>query len=178
MLLHRLLALTVLLTAVIYHSVNAATTITKTFNVSATITGGCAFGSSPASPVTSLGTLNFGSLSSIPANVDITSASGAGSVVVTCTPGMAVSIAIDYGTYGGSSTQRYMADATGTKKMAYQLYQDAARKNVWGTGTLAMSIASFPATTQTYPLYGRLFSVSTLAAAGVYTDTVNVTLTY
>ncbi|WP_045049146.1 Csu type fimbrial protein [Rouxiella chamberiensis] len=156
----------------------AATTPALTFTVSAVITKGCAFGSSPVSPITSLGTLNFGSFASLPSNVDIASSSGAGSVVVTCTPGTAVSIAMDYGTHGGSSTQRYMANTAGTETLRYQLYQDSARSQVWGNGALAMSIASFPATTQTYTVYGRLFAASTLPSAGTYTDTVTVTLTY
>jgi spore coat protein U-like protein len=156
----------------------AATTPALSFTVSATITGGCAFGSTPASPVSNLGTLNFGSLSSIPGNIDIASSSGAGSVVVTCTPGTAVSIAMDYGLHGGSSTQRYLANSAGTATLAYQLYQDSAHSKVWGSGALAMSVAAFPATTQTYNVYGRLFAVGTLPGAGIYSDTVTVTLTY
>ncbi|MDR3434573.1 MAG: spore coat U domain-containing protein [Rouxiella aceris] len=156
----------------------AATTPALSFTVSATISSGCAFGSTPASPASNLGTLNFGSLSSIPGNIDIASSSGAGSVVVTCTPGTAVSIAMDYGLHGGNSTQRYLANSAGTATLAYQLYQDSAHSKVWGNGTLAMSVAAFPATSQTYNVYGRLFAVDTLPAAGIYSDTVNITLTY
>jgi len=47
-----------------------------------------------------------------------------------------------------------------------------------GTGTLAKTISNFPTTTQTYPVYARLFSATTLPEAGTYTDTVTVTLTY
>nr|WP_232776621.1 spore coat U domain-containing protein [Rahnella sp. AA] len=155
-----------------------AATATTSFSVTATVTNGCAFGNSLASPITNLGTINFGSFASVPANVDVVSSAGAGSVVVTCTPGATVSIAMDYGIHGGSATQRYMANSGATATLAYQLYQNAAHSVVWGTGTQAMSISSFPATTQTYPVYARLLSFTTSPTAGTYTDTVTVTLTY
>ncbi len=155
-----------------------AAAATSSFTVNATITNGCAFGTSLSSPVTSLGSINFGSFASVPANIDVVSTSGAGSVVVTCTPGATVAIAMDYGTHGGSATQRYMANSGATATLAYQLYQDSAHTRVWGTAALAMTVSSFPATTQTYPVYARLFSFTTSPTAGTYTDTVTVTLTY
>ncbi len=155
-----------------------ADTATASFAVTATISKGCAFGSSLTSPISDLGTINFGSLSSIPSNLDVASTAGAGSVVVTCTPGITVAIAMDYGIHGGNATQRYMSNSAGTGTLAYQLYQDAGHSQVWGTGTLAKTVNNFPTTTQTYPVYARLFSATTLPVAGTYTDTVTVTLTY
>jgi spore coat protein U-like protein len=153
-------------------------TATATFTVTASLTNGCVFGSSLSSPTTNLGTINFGSFPSVPTNVDVVSTSGAGSVVVTCTPGTTVAIGMDYGIHGGSATQRYMANSGATATLGYQLYQNAARTVVWGNGAQAMTISSFPSTTQTYPVYGRLFSFTTSPTAGTYTDTVTVTLTY
>ncbi|KAB8305447.1 MULTISPECIES: spore coat U domain-containing protein [Rahnella] len=173
----RLLAPLILL-PLMFCSAARAATATAAFTVTATLTNGCAFGSSFSSPTTNLGTINFGSMSSIPANVDTTSVAGAGSVVVTCTPGTSVSIAMDYGTHGGSATRRFLQNTTSTEQLGYQLFQDAARSQVWGNGALVKSVASFPATTQTYPVYARLYAVTTLPSAGTYTDTVTVTLTY
>lgn len=96
---------------------------------------------------------------------------------MTCTPGTAISIALDYGVNGGSATQRYMSNGN-SSTLAYQLYQDANRANVWGSSTLALNVASFPSTTQTYTVYGRLFATNGFPAVGSYTDTVTVTLTY
>ncbi|WP_410961873.1 spore coat U domain-containing protein, partial [Salmonella sp. SAL4457] len=79
--------------------------------------------------------------------------SGAGSIVLTCTPGMTVSVALDYGVNGGSSSQRYLKRVSGNETLAYQLYQDAAYSQVWGNGALARTIANFPASTQTYTVY-------------------------
>lgn len=149
----------------------------KTFKVSAQITAGCALGAGDGSQTTDFGTLNFGTLSSLYSNVDVASTAGAGSIIVTCTPGTAISIALDYGVNGGSATQRYMSNGN-SSTLAYQLYQDANRANVWGSSTLALSVASFPSTTQTYTVYGRLFATNGFPAVGSYTDTVTVTLTY
>lgn len=155
-----------------------AATATSTFTVSATLTNGCVFGSSLSSPTTNLGTINFGSMSSLTSNVDTVSSTGAGSVVVTCTPGASVSIAMDYGIHGGTATRRFMQNTSNPDQLGYQLFRDAARSQVWGDGALVMSIPSFPATTQTYPVYARLYAVSPLPSAGTYTDTVTVTLIY
>ncbi|RWR02340.1 spore coat protein U [[Pantoea] beijingensis] len=162
-------------------SLNAAQAgvTTKTFTVAATITAGCAFGNSLTSPIDNLGTINFGSLSSLPNNLDMVSSVGAGSVVVSCTPGATVAIAMDYGSHGGSATRRFMANSSNaTQTLAYQLYQDSARSQVWGTGNLAKTVNNFPATTQVWPVYARLFAATPSPTAGSYSDTVTVTLTY
>lgn len=155
-----------------------AATTTSSFTVSSVITSGCALGASNTESVSDFGTLSFGSMSSISENVDVASSSGAGSIIVTCTPGIAVTVALDYGTHNGSSARRYLENSATNTTLGYQLYQDASYSTVWGTGSLAYSIDSFPATTQTYTVYGRLFAVSGLPAAGTYSDTVTVTLTY
>lgn len=156
----------------------AATPTTTTFTVTATLTNGCAFGSSFSSPTSNLGIINFGTMTTIASNVDTVSSTGAGSVVVTCTPGTSVQIAMDYGIHGGSATRRFMQNTANSDTLGYQLFRDANRTQVWGNGALVMSIPSFPSTTQTYPVYARLYAVTTLPSAGNYTDTVTVTLTY
>jgi len=170
-------ALLMLLSLLISAEVRAVTTST-TFTVSATLTNGCVFGSSLSSPTTNLGTINFGTMTTIASNVDTVSTAGAGSVVVTCTPGATVTIAMDYGIHGGNATRRFMQNSSNSDTLGYQLFRDANRSQVWGNGALAMSIPSFPSTTQTYPVYARLYAVTTLPSAGTYTDTVTVTLTY
>lgn len=168
----------ILLPLIICAAVRAATPITKTFTVTATLTNGCAFGSSLSSPTSNLGTINFGTMTTIASNVDTVSSAGAGSVVVTCTPGATVTIAMDYGIHGGNATRRFMQNTANSDTLGYQLFRDANRTQVWGNGALVMSIPSFPSTTQTYPIYARLYAVTTLPSAGNYTDTVTVTLTY
>lgn len=91
-----------------------AAVVQKTFKVSAQIAAGCALGAGDGSQTTDFGTLSFGTLSSLYSNVDVASTSGAGSIIVTCTPGTAISIALDYGVNGGSASQRYIRTATTT----------------------------------------------------------------
>lgn len=161
-----------------FSRISVAETETKDFSVSATIENGCVFGDGSGSSITDFGTINFGMMSSISDDVDVVSSSGSGSIVVTCTPGVAATIALDYGVNGGSSTARYMTNSAGTQTLGYQLYQDSVRSTVWGTDSLAYSILSFTGTTQTYPVYARLFASGDMPTAGTYTDTVTVTLSY
>lgn len=154
-----------------------AVTVTSSFTVNATIQNGCVFGVSSSSS-SNMGTLSFGSQSAAATNVDVASSAGSGSVIVTCTPGTSVTIALDYGVNGGSSTQRYVKNTAGTRTLPYQLYHDAARTQVWGTGSLALSIAAFPSATQTYTVYARYFGATPLPPAGQYTDSITVSLTY
>lgn len=158
----------------------AAAIATDTFQVSATIENGCAFGSQIQGGGTAfdLGTLDFGSLNSTGTAIDAVSSADAGSIVLTCTPGMTLAIALDYGQHAGSASGRHLA--SGQETLAYQLYQDSAHAKVWGSQAdgLAMAISSFPASTTTYTVYGRLLAVDALPSAGVYRDVVTVTLSY
>lgn len=154
-----------------------AVTVNASFDVTATLQNGCLFGVSSSSS-SNMGTLSFGSQSATATNVDVVSSTGSGSIVVTCTPGSSISIALDYGANGGSSAQRYMKNSAGTRTLPYQLYRDAARSQVWGTGALALTVPSFPSTTQTYTVYARYFGATPLPAAGQYTDSVTINVTY
>ncbi|ACT13847.1 spore coat U domain-containing protein [Pectobacterium aroidearum] len=172
------LVLPLLLSGSIIPMVAMALTVSSTFDVTATIQRGCVFGTSTANSQPNMGTLDFGTRSATATNVDVASTSGGGSIVATCTPGTSAIIELSYGANGGSSAQRYLKNAAGTRLLAYQLYRDAARTQVWGTGSLAFSIVSFPSTTQTYTVYARYFGGTPLPPAGVYTDNVTVSLTY
>ena len=152
--------------------------ISRAFQVQAVVANGCTFGTAISNNAYDLGTLSFGTLGNLASPVNVASSSGAGSIVLTCTPGMTVSVALDYGVNGGSSSQRYLKQVSGNETLAYQLYQDAAYSQVWGNGALARTIASFPASTQTYTVYARLFAVGSLPSAGNYRDTVTVTLSF
>ncbi len=157
-----------------------ADTTTTTFDVTASVVNGCSLGGS-GSGGTDFGTINFGTIATVSSNIDIASSIGAGSIVVTCTPGASVIISLGYGDNDGNSNFRYLN--SGTTNLAYQLYRDPSYSDVWGTveDGLAYTIAAFPDTTQTYTVYARLFSPPInpiMPAAETYTDTVMVTLIY
>ncbi|MCW2482537.1 spore coat protein U domain-containing protein, partial [Candidatus Symbiopectobacterium sp. NZEC135] len=88
----------------------SAVTVNGSFDVTATLQNGCLFGVNSSSS-SNMGTLSFGSQSATATNVDVVSSAGSGSIVVTCTPGASVSIALDYGANGGSSAQRYLKNS-------------------------------------------------------------------
>lgn len=150
--------------------------VSDTFKVNATVTSGCEFGTGKGFESSNFGALSFGTLPAISSDVNAASRIGGGSIVVTCTPGTAVTISLDYGEHGGNTNRRRMRNISG-ETLGYQLYQDAAHTTVWADGSLAYSIASFPESTQIYTVYGRLFTVERLPASGTYSDTITVTLT-
>ena len=143
---------------------NAATT-TATFGVSITILKACA--------ITSASAMAFGSNSnSLTTNTDTTSA-----ISVLCTATTPYNIGLDQGTTSGSTVaSRKMV--SGASTVNYALYSDAARTSNWGntvgTDTVAGTGTGLPVATT---VYGRV-PVQTAPAAGAYTDTVTVTVTY
>nr|WP_276583968.1 spore coat U domain-containing protein [Pseudomonas sp. RIT-PI-AD] len=155
--------------------------LAQSFQLRAAVVAGCLLGSG-ASDTTTFGTLSFGQFSSLPSDVSLSSTLGSGSIVMQCTPGLAVSIALNAGLNASGSIAggRYLAK--GSERLRYQLFQDAAYSTVWGdnsNGGTSMSL-TFPASggTLAYPVYARLFAVATMPSAGLYSDTVTVTISY
>ncbi|WP_233282042.1 Csu type fimbrial protein [Pseudomonas mangiferae] len=156
-------------------------TVSQSFQLRAQVVSGCLLGTG-ASDVTTFGTLSFGQFASLPGDVNRVTTAGTGSIVLQCTPGMAVSIALNTGLNATATVTagRYLAN--GSERLRYQLYQDAAYNTVWGDATnggTALSV-TFPSSgvAQTYPVYARLFAVTPMPSAGLYSDTVTVTITY
>lgn len=143
-----------------------AGTTTTTMPVKITIQNACqlATGAAP--------TLDFGTQGPLTANIDQTT-----TLTVTCTTSAPYNVGLDAGTNSsGNVANRAMNN--GAVKVAYQLYSDNGRTKVWGntigTDTLA---GTGNGAAQTLTVYGRV-PPQTTPAAGVYTDTVNVTVTY
>lgn len=153
--------------------------VQQSFQIRAGIVNGCLLGTG-ATDVSTYGSLNFGQFGTLPADVSTVTTPGGGSIILQCTPGMTLTIALS----AGANTTTVSAGrllAKGAETLRYQLYQDAAYSIVWGSGSNGAALRSiiFPAgTSQTYPVYARLFSTATMPSAGIYTDTVTVTITY
>ncbi len=147
----------------------SAATKTTTFDVTATVANACIIDSASA--------LAFGSYVPGDGLKDSTS-----NIVVRCASGRTFNIGLDQGT----STNRTMSSASVASTLAYQLYRDNARSQVWGTtvgtDTVSGTGAGLAAgNTITVPVYGRIVdSVANQAAldATDYKDTITVTLTY
>ena len=94
---------------------------------------------------------------------------------MTCTTGAIYNIGLGG---GGSGDINARVMTLLTEDVGYQLYQDPGRATLWGDviGTNTQSSLG-TGIEQNFPVYGRV-PPQTTPAAGVYTDTVVVTVSY
>lgn len=147
---------------------------TTTFGVSATVANNCIINSAAA--------IAFGAYDTTSA----TPLAGSGSVVVRCTKGTAITVALDQGLAAAAGSTctapaRQMAiSGGGTDRLAYALYSDAAQTAVWGctAGTNTVASTSVSASTlMTLPVHAGVPAGQDVAA-GSYADTVTVNITF
>ncbi len=148
---------------------HAATPVTNTFQVQATITSSCTVSGS---------SLNFGS--AIDPLASATPLDATSTLTVTCSNTTPYTVALNAGANAGGATNfssRTMK--SGTDTLGYQLYLDAGRTTVWGDGSAASSnkTGTGSGTAQTLSVYGRIPSLANVVP-GSYTDTVTVTISY
>ncbi|MBC3918402.1 spore coat U domain-containing protein [Undibacterium sp. CY18W] len=139
-----------------------AATSTGSLSVSSTVLAACS--------VTGA-SLAFGSYTN--AQIDNSAA-----VSVTCTNGTSYNVGLDAG--GGSGATMASRKMTGSVSgtLSYSLYKDAGRSTVWGnTVGSDTAIGTGTGSAQSMSVYGRVPSGQNVDA-GVYSDTVTVTLTY
>ena len=136
----------------------------------------------------SLSSLAFGTYDQLAAIAD----DSTGTVTVTCTSigngggvtRVVYSVAFSTGA-SGSYQQRFMT--SGTPRLNYNLYVDAARSSIWGNGNGGTQLITGSLTvgpgvgngtrTQTHTVYGRVPAQQD-AAVGSYTDAIILTLTF
>ncbi len=110
-----------------------------------------------------------------------------GSIVVTCLPGL-LSVMQNYTlslSPGGVGSYAPRWLVSGAAALQYQIYSDAARSTVWGNGSAGTAtvhgsflVGVVLPVVATHTLYGRLPARQTAAIAGLYVDTVLVTVSY
>lgn len=138
---------------------------TTTFPVSATVLKACSVTASA---------LNFGSY-------DPTAAAGLEGMTnlrVLCTVGTSYTIGLSPGTSAGATvTSRKMIN--GENSLNYELFQEAARTNNWGStpGTNTPPATSAGTTPRQHTVYGRI-PAGQIVPAGAYTDTITVSVNY
>lgn len=120
----------------------------------------------------STGLMDFGTQTSLSVPIDSASSFG-----VLCSRGLPYNIEVNGGRAVATDPARRRM-LKGEEFIEYGLYRDAARTQVWGsTRGLNVFGAMGSGISQAVPVYGRVHPQST-PSAGVYTDTVIVTLTY
>jgi spore coat protein U-like protein len=159
-----LLAASLVMAGIIAAPAALAATTTATMPVTITIQNACNVSS--VAPTT----LNFGTQGPLISAVNQTS-----TITVTCTKNAAYNIGLDG---GGSGNINARVMVNGGNNVGYQLYSDTGRTVVWGTtiGTNTVS-SSGTGSAQAFTVYGQVPAQAT-PPAGVYNDTVNVTVTY
>ena len=132
------------------------------FTVSVNLAASCAVSAFP---------LSFGAQTALTSGV-----AAATSLSVTCTQGTGYTVALGAGTATGATTaSRKMTGPGGA--LAYGLYRDLAHTANWGVNSPSDTYAGTGnGAAQSVPVYGLLPAQP--AAAGSYSDTIVVTLTY
>ena len=133
---------------------------TDQLTVTATVLSACSL---------SGGTLNFGNYTSgQTANLDVNGTIN----YVNCSGSL--TFTLDGGTSGNINARQM---SSGTSRLSYQIYRNAARNAIWGTGADAHGVVLIGTQSGTVSVFGRI-PASQVVADGTYTDTVNITLTF
>ena len=142
----------------------SAATATGSFQVSLTIQGACS--------VQSASNLSFGSTTTLPADVDVTSSIG-----VQCTTTTPYTIGVSAGGGTGATVATRLLTA-GAATLPYTVYRDSGRTQVWGVTAGVDTVAGTGnGAVQSFTVYGRLPQAAS-PAVGSYTDSLSVIVTY
>lgn len=152
---------------------NAATT-TGTLTVKATVAKGCSV-NTDASGTVADAVLDFGTITSLTANVDGDTTTSGTSIKVLCNNGTDYTVAFGAGINGQGGVRRM---ASGSSEfIPYNLYLMPDRAAPLAVDDTTASITG-NGTPQTLNVYGRIPAGSVLPTAGNYTDVVTLTVTY
>ena len=117
--------------------------------------------------------LDFGTHGVIDANVDQTSTIG-----VQCTVGKTYDVGLGVGLGAGATTAVRKMTGPASATINYTIYRESTRTQLWGTTIPTETVAGTGnGSVQNITVYGRV-PTQTTPAAGVYTDTVAITVTY
>lgn len=145
-----------------------AAVTSQSFQVSATVTAGCLV----VGGVSNYGSLNFGSHSAL-ATGTVQVALTAG-VQLQCTPGVTLNMTVDGGQY--NSGGRHMQLTSGSNRVAYQLFRDAAYSQSLGIGQ-SVAVAYTDANNISLPIYGQVLLPGN-QSGGTYSDVLQVQLSW
>lgn len=153
-----------------------ADTATGTIAVALNVTNACVVngGGSASANLGSLGSIQFPDQPGIFGNVDGQLIGSLGTLQVQCSPNVAPVLTIGSGANDNAGKRRM---ASNGNTVAYRLFTDSARTNEIGIGQ-QLPLGTMSTAAVSVPIYARVTSAGQLLAAGSYTDTVQVTLTW
>ena len=140
----------------------------QSFQVSATVTAGCLV----VGGVSNYGGLNFGSRSALATGTVQVALSGG--VQLQCTPGVTLNMSVDGGQYNSSG--RHLQLSTGSNRVAYALFRDAAFSQALGVGQ-SVAVAYTDANNIRLPIYGQV-QLPGNQPGGTYSDVLQVQLSW
>lgn len=147
-----------------------ADSVTSTMDVSVAVRRSCTMDSNA---------MGFGVYDGFVANAS-TALNATTTLVSTCALGVAAVITMNAGASAGSGSAdapvRRMTAGAG-EYLVYQVYSDVARGTVWGSTAPTGVALTGTGASQTFTVYGSVLSAQ-LAAQGVYSDQIGVTITY
>ncbi|KQN42749.1 spore coat protein [Pseudomonas sp. Leaf48] len=167
----------VIAAALVLLTEDAQAAISGQFHARLTIIAGCQVsnGASPDSPVNDFGTLDFGEQGptwSAPLKASLSSDSS-GKLNVACNPTVTgFTVTIDGGTHGDGTTRRL---SNGRQTIPYKLFLDASGSQSYSIGQ-QQNFAVTSAAQVPIPVFGSVVANTRALPAGVYTDTLTVTL--
>ncbi len=123
--------------------------------------------------VTTTATVNFGAEGVLNSDVD-----AAGSISVQCTSGVSYDVGLGAGQGAGATTSDRKMTGPASATIDYGLFSDSARTTNWGDTISTDTVSGTgDGSVQVIDVYGRV-PAQTTPAAGTYSDTVLVTVTY
>ena len=140
----------------------------QSFQVSATITPGCLI----VGGGSNYGALAYGSYSALATNT--VTAALTGGVTLQCTPGVTLNMSVDGGLH--NSAGRNLQLNTGSARVAYQLFRDAAFSQSLGISQ-SVSVAYSDANNISLPIYGQV-QLPGNQPGGTYSDVLQVQLSW
>jgi spore coat protein U-like protein len=142
-----------------------AATATGNLTVRITITNEC--------KVQTGSDLNFGSHGVIDADIDVDSSIG-----VQCTTGQTYDVGLGVGLGAGATTAVRKMTGPASATINYTIYRESTRTQLWGTTIPTETVSGTGnGSVQNITVYGRV-PTQTTPGAGLYTDTVAITVTY
>lgn len=170
------LSIAILGGSVMLASTASAQTVTGTIDATITLTAACEVNGATGTTGVDFGALDFGSNTTLFSEATSqVNGNGSGAVSVQCTPGNDATLTFGAGQHDGSATGGTRAMSDGTQFVPYDIYSDAGYATALTSGE-TMSITA-DGTVQTVQVYGKAVGGTGLAA-GTYTDTIAVTLTF
>lgn len=157
----------------------AAAETTATFDVAARIEPGCLVdGLGSAGHAGTIGTLDFGSDSSLSTAPHSATMTASQAIRLRCTPGVVLMMSIDGGAHAASGSRNLQRGADPASRIAYALCSDAAcNQPIAIGGSAAVSVTGANSADVRLPVHARLTLPGNLIP-GAYSDLLTVTLTW